>query len=153
MQSQNLPDAAFGREIEGTSHSEPSERPRFKLTLGKVVAGLGTLAVVGLIFANLAGGPSPPSHSNNNNQTNTTQPTSTTQPPAPPPTSAPQPAPTTPPRAFNGREVRILDRRGLSVDTSSKSYPKPYPDGVVDNIVTTVGDSEARSISDNNQKT
>lgn len=119
MQSQSLPDAAFGREIEGTGHSEPSERPRFKLTLGKVVAGLGTLAVVGLIFANLAGGP--PSHPNDNNPTNTTQPTPTTQPPAPPPTSPPQPAPTTPPRAFNEREVRILNRRGLSVDTSSKS--------------------------------
>ncbi len=81
MQSQNLPDAASGREIEGTGHSEPRE---------------------------------------------------------------------TPPRAFNGREVRILDHRGLSVDTSSKSYPKSYLDGVADSVVTTVGHSEARSISDNN---
>jgi hypothetical protein len=146
----NLPDVASGREIEGTSHSEPSERPRFKITPGKVVAGLGTLAVVGIIVANLVGGP--PSHFKNNNTTNTTQPNSTTQPPAPPPTSPPQPTPITPPRAFNGREVRILNRHGLSVDTSSESCPKSYQDGIADGVVTTAGHSETRSISDNNNQ-
>lgn len=148
MPSQSLLDAASGREIEGTSHSEPSERPRFKITTGKALAAIGTLFVVAIIAGNLAGGP--PSHFKNNNTTNTTQPTSTTQPPATPPTSPPQP--TTPPRAFNGREVRILDRRGLSVDTSSESYPKSYLDGVADSVITTVGHSEARLISDNNDQ-
>jgi hypothetical protein len=150
VQSQNPPDAAFGRKIEGTSHSEPSERPRFKITRGKVLAGLGSLAFVGLIYANLVGGP--PSHFNNNNTTNKTQPTSTTQQTPPPPISPPQPTPIIPSRAFAGREVRIPGRRGLSVDTSSESYPKSYLDGVADSVVTTVGHSEARLFSDNNDQ-
>ncbi|KAN0107239.1 hypothetical protein V8E52_010348 [Russula decolorans] len=108
--------AANPLKIEGTSHSEPSERPRFKITRGKVLAGLGSLAFVGLIYANLVGGP--PSHFNNNNTTNKTQPTSTTQQTPPPPISPPQPTPIIPSRAFAGREVRIPGRRGLSVDTS-----------------------------------
>jgi hypothetical protein len=111
------------------------------------VATVATLLLTGIIIGNLVGGPPPP-HVNNNNPTNSTQPT---QPPAPPPTSPPQPA--TPPRAFAGREVRILDRRGLTVDTSSGSYSKSYLHDVADSVVTTVGHSEARSISDNdNQK-
>jgi hypothetical protein len=52
------PAAASGREIEDTSHSEPSERPRSKwITAGKVLAGLSALAFVGLIVANVGGGP------------------------------------------------------------------------------------------------
>jgi len=117
-------------EIEGTSHSEPSERPRFKINKGKVLVGIVSLAVVGIFIGNLVGGGPPPPQSNNNEPTTTTQPTPATQPSAPPPTSPPSPTPTTPPRAFAGREVRTLNRRGLSVDTS-----------------------KARSISDNsNQK-
>ncbi|KAN0103664.1 hypothetical protein V8E52_011757 [Russula decolorans] len=133
--------AANPLKIEGTSHSEPSERPRFKITRGKVLAGLGSLAFVGLIYANLVGGP--PSHFNNNNTTNKTQPTSTTQQTPPPPISPPQPTPIIPSRAFAGREVRIPGRRGLSVDTSN---------GVADSVVTTVGHSEARLFSDNNDQ-
>jgi hypothetical protein len=115
-----------------------------------VLAGLGSLAFVGLIYANLVGGP--PSHFNNNNTTNKTQPTSTTQQTPPPPISPPQPTPIIPSRAFAGREVRIPGRRGLSVDTSSESYPKSYLDGVADSVVTTVGHSEARLFSDNNDQ-
>lgn len=59
---------------------------------------------------------------------------------------------TTPPRAFSGREVRIIDHRGLSVDTSGEPYHKSYLDGVADSVVTTVGHLEARSFSDNHQK-
>jgi hypothetical protein len=84
------------------------------------MAGIGTLALVAIIAGSLGGGPH--FHFSNNNPTNTTQPPPTTQPTSTPPTSPP--TPTTPPRAFAGREVRILDRRGLSVDTSSESYPK-----------------------------
>jgi hypothetical protein len=137
----NIPDAASGRGIKSTSHSERSERPRFKITPGKALAVVGTLLFAGIMIGNSFGGPD----FNYNNPTNTTQPT---QPPTPPPTSPPQPA--NPPRAFAGR---ILDRRGLSVDTSSKFYPKSYLHGVADSVVTKTGHSEARSISDNdNQK-
>lgn len=96
-----------------------------------MLAGLGVLklAVVGVIVASLAGGPH--LHSNKNNPTNTAETTSTTQPTATPSinaplTSPPQLAPTipSPPRPFARREVRILDRRGFSVDTSSEFYPK-----------------------------
>ena len=146
MQSQSLPDAASRREIESTTPSQPSGRPRFKITTGRALAAIGTLAVVGIIIANLVGGPPPPS---DNNHPTTNQPIPSTQPPATPPTSPPQPA--TPPRAFTGR---ILDHRGLSVDTSSEFYSKSYLHGVPDSVVITVGHSEARSISDNNyQKT
>ena len=97
-----------------------------------MAAGVGTLLFMAIIVGNLIGGPS--AHFKNNNPTNGTQPTSTTQPPAP------QPA--TPPRAF----------RGLSVDTSSESYPKSYLPGVAESDVTTVGYSEARSISDDDNQ-
>jgi hypothetical protein len=105
VQSQNLPDAASGREVEGTSHSELSERSRFKITPEKaeVLFGLGVLklVVVGIIVTHLVGGSH--FHSNANNPIHTTQPTSSTQPNATPLTSPPQPTPTIPPRAFAER--------------------------------------------------
>jgi len=118
------------------------------------MAGITALAIASYVVVSaIHEWNSPPSsRSNNDNPTDTTQPTSTS---ATPPTSPPQPTPTNPPRALTGREARILDRRGLSVDTSSESYPKSYlVDGrIADSVVTTVGHSEARSISDNeNQK-
>ena len=146
--SQNLPDVVSGRKIEGPSHSETrsEEDPRrFKITLPRRLAGIGTLAFVGLIFANLAGGPS--SDFRNNNPSNTTKPNFNDC------SSADfsrlirlQPLR---PERRNEREVRIPDRRGLSVDISSESYPKSYQDGVADGLVTTVGHSETSSISDN----
>ena len=119
---------------EGTSHSEL--KPRFKLTPSRLVAGFSTLAFMALLTGGLMS--SPPHRSNNHNPTNPAQPTSNGTTP-----------PTTQPRAFARREARILDRRGLSVDTSSESYPKLRLDGVADSVV---GHSEARSILDNNDQ-
>jgi hypothetical protein len=102
-----------------------------------VVLGLGALALLAFIPYVEFGSPF---KKKDKNPTNSTEPT--------PSTSPPQPA--TPPREFSGR---ALDRRGLSVDTSSELYPKPYLHGAADSVVTTVGNSEARPISDNdNQK-
>ena len=123
MQSQSLPDAASSRENEGTIHSESSIRPRFKFTKGRVLGGVLSLALAAIFVGSVVGEPRPPSHSNNNHPTNTTQQNSTS---ATPPTSPPQPPSKTPPRALTGREARMLGRRGLSVDTSSESYPKSY---------------------------
>jgi hypothetical protein len=95
-----------------------------------MVAGIGIakLAVVGAIVTAFVAYPH--FHSNKNNPTDTPQRTSTTQPTATPSTNAtpstspPQLTPTIPRRTWAGRGARILDRRGLSVDTSSESYPK-----------------------------
>ena len=117
-------------------HSESSEslRPRrFQITKGKVMAGLfaslGTLALAGLVVTNLLEGwnSSPPAEPAHPPQT---------QPPAPPPSPSPtspsQPA--TPPRALAEREVRNLDCRGLTLDTSSESYFRSYLHGVTDSF-------------------
>lgn len=141
--------AANSLEVERTSHSESREIPRLKITPGrlKVLAGLGVLklVVVGIIVTNLLDHPH--LHSNNNNPINTSQPTSTTQ-----PTSPHQPTPTISPEAFDGQEVCTHDRRGLSVDTSSVSYPRSYLGGIADSVVTTIGHSEARLISANSDQ-
>lgn len=131
-------DATSGREIESTSHFESSERPRFKITKGKALAGIGALVIVAIIVGNVAGVP----HFHF-----MTQSTSTTQPTATPSTPLSHPTSITPPRAFTRREVCIPGRHGLSVGTSSESYPKSYLDGVADGVV---GHSEleTRSILD-----
>ena len=95
-----------------------------------MLAGIGTLAVVGIIIANLVGGPPPPAHFNPTNTAPQTQPP--TPPPSPSPTSPSQPA--TPPRALARRKVRNLDCRGLTLDTSSESYFRSYLHGVTDSF-------------------